>query len=108
MSTWCGNDPVEECFDEEEHGRVGSDVFWVVEKVSAHGHTGEVGPLFLNTHRAYKLDLCVIVPASAGNFRFMNELYDVAAFYASSNSLGEATIFIGGRDIPAIFESRVT
>jgi hypothetical protein len=96
-----------EYFDEEACGHFGPHVFMVVNEISAHSCVGAVGLLFLSVYRAYEPDVCEVLASIAENVRFVDELDGVGAFYTSARALGEATKFVGSRNVPGIFESGV-
>jgi hypothetical protein len=102
--TWCGNDTVEKYFDEEECGRIGPNVFRVVNEIANHGCLGVVGFLFLGAYRAYISDICDVFIVVNGKVGFVNELNGVGAFDTSAHSLGKAAKFVGSRNVLGGFE----
>ena len=81
MCTRCGNDAVEEYFDEEECCHVGTHVIGIVDEVSAHDCSCAVGFLFLCSNGTDEFDVGDIFELIAGDVCFVDDFNGVGAFY---------------------------
>ena len=100
----CGNYTVEEYLDKEERGRVGADVFRIVDEVASHGCTRAVGFLLFRANGANKLYVGNIFEAVTGDLSFGYEFNCVGTLDLSTYTLRKASKFIGSGGAPSFFE----
>jgi hypothetical protein len=106
--TQCGNYTVEEYLDKEEHGRVGTHIFGIVDEGASHGCAAAIGFLLFIANRADKFDVGYIFEVVTGDFSYGYAFNGVGTLDASAYTLCKASKFIGSRNVPGVSEFGVT